>query len=85
MEGYRYLCDMDVFFVTDALITTLSQRYNWNYEKYLIHATTGKAATSIERSKIQNYKYILGFFSIRLNPLPSNLLAISNKNGKIKA
>ena len=71
-------------FVIDAVITTLSQRYNWTDDKYSIHATTGKAATSIGGSTIQNYKDGLGFFSTRFKPLSPKLLAIFQQKWKHK-
>ena len=39
-------------FVIASVITTLSKRYNWSTGNYSIHATTGKAATSIVGSTI---------------------------------
>ena len=42
------------YFIINDAITTLSQRYNWTYDKYSIHDTTGKSATSIGGSTINN-------------------------------
>ena len=48
------------YFVIDAFVTTLVQYYGRDNDKYSIHATTGKASTSIGGSKFQNYKNSLG-------------------------
>ena len=49
-------------YVLDAAITTLQKLYNWNDTNMIgVFATTGKAATNIGGSTIQNYTTGLGF------------------------
>ena len=61
-------------FVIDAVITTLADKYGWNDEQFSIHATTGKAATNIGGTTIQNYSTGLGFNADCFRPLGSQTL-----------
>ena len=49
--------------VIDAVITTLSKKYKWSDKLFLMHATTGKVATNIGGTTLQNYTTGLGFNS----------------------
>ena len=65
-------------YVLNAAITTLQKLYNWNDTNMIgVFATTGKAATNIGGSTIQNYTTGLGFYSAsKVRPLSSTTLKI---------
>ena len=50
-------------YVIDAVIMTLEKVYDWDMSNIGVFATTGKAATNIGGSTIQNYTTGLGFYS----------------------
>ena len=62
-------------FLIDSVLTTLTTRHGWNPSNYALYATTGKAATSINGSTLQNYTDGLCFFFNRpYKPLSSRTL-----------
>ena len=61
-------------FLIDPVVTTLKEDHSWSDANYSLYATTGKAATSINGSTVQNYSDGLCYYSGQKYKAPPSLM-----------